>query len=140
MVVPLAVGQRVDARRILQRFVELQYRRNDASFQRGAFRVRGDTIEIFPAHYEDRAWRLSLFGDEIEAIHEFDPLTGEKTAGLESIRLYANSHYVTPTPTLQQAVKGIRAELTERLPLLNAPGKTPTAQRPEHPTHLQPHA
>ena len=93
---------------MLRRFVELQYRRNDQSFTRGAFRVRGDLVEIFPAHYEDRGWRLSLFGDEIESIHEFDPLTGEKTGELEQVTVYPNSHYVTPKPTLQQATKGIK--------------------------------
>ena len=84
--------------------MELQYKRNDANFVRGTFRARGDSIELFPAHLEDRAWRFSLFGDEVEAIHEFDPLTGEKTAVLDYVRVYANSHYVTPKPTLTQAV------------------------------------
>src|SRR5688572_22118852 len=99
----LTVGGRVNRTKLLGKFVELQYRRNDHNFFRGSFRVRGDTIEIFPAHYEDRAWRISLFGDEIEAIHEIDPLTGEKNAALNSIKVYANSHYVTPRPTLLQA-------------------------------------
>src|SRR5689334_8097568 len=89
----VAKGERINRNRLLAHFVELQYRRNDTNFTRGAFRVRGDTIEIFPAHYEDRAWRISLFGDEVEAIHEIDPLTGEKTAALNSIKIYANSHY-----------------------------------------------
>src|SRR5689334_2905721 len=89
----LEVGNRINRNRLLSKLVELQYRRNDHSFFRGNFRVRGDTIELFPAHYEDRAWRISLFGDEIEAIHEIDPLTGEKTAALNSIKVYANSHY-----------------------------------------------
>ena len=112
-------GAQLDPRRLMQQLVELQYRRNDTNFQRGAFRVRGDTIEIFPAHYEDRAWRVSMFGDEVEAIHEFDPLPGEKTASFESVRVYANSHYVTPRPTLLQAVESIRAELKTHLKLLH---------------------
>ena len=129
MTVPLRVGERVDARDLLRRLVELHYRRNDNNFHRGAFRVRGDVIEIFPAHYEDRAWRLSLFCDEIESIHEFDPLTGERTDALEAIRVYANSHYVTPKPTLTQAVKGIRAELKQRLPEMEKAGQLLEAQR-----------
>jgi excinuclease ABC subunit B len=134
MIVPLKVGQRADPRDIMRRLVELQYRRNDNNFQRGAFRVRGDVLEIFPAHYEDRAWRLSMFGDEIEAIHEFDPLTGEKTGALEAVRIYANSHYVTPKPTLTQAVKGIKEELKWRLDELNKQNKLLEAQRLEQRT------
>src|SRR6185436_1175961 len=118
----LTVGGRVNRTQLLASLVELQYRRNDHNFFRGSFRVRGDTIEIFPAHYEDRAWRISLFGDEIEAIHEIDPLTGEKTAALNSIKIYANSHYVTPRPTLLQAIdacagiENYSRYLTGRLP------------------------
>jgi excinuclease ABC subunit B len=134
MVVPLKVGEQLDPRAIMRRLVELQYRRNDNNFQRGTFRVRGDVLEIFPAHYEDRAWRLSMFGDEIEAIQEFDPLTGEKSDTLESVRIYANSHYVTPKPTLAQAVKGIRKELKEQLDVLNAGNKLLEAQRLEQRT------
>ena len=119
----LTVGERVNRNRLLSHFVELQYRRNDHNFFRGSFRVRGDTIEIFPAHYEDRAWRISLFGDEIEAIHEIDPLTGEKTAALQSIKIYANSHYVTPRPTLLQAIDQIRADLKLRLDELYGLGR-----------------
>src|SRR5579872_6501636 len=115
MVVPLKVGQRVDRAQILKQFVELQYRRNDTSFQRGTFRARGDVIEIFPAHYEDRAWRIGFFGDEIESIVEFDPLTGKKTQDLEFVKVYANSHYVTPRPTLLQSVKAIKEEMKQRL-------------------------
>src|SRR3984893_18410581 len=107
----LEVGNRINRNRLLSKLVELQYRRHDHSFFRGNFRVRGDTIELFPAHYEDRAWRISLFGDEIEAIHEIDPLTGEKTSALHSIKIYANSHYVTPRPTLLQAADQIRRDL-----------------------------
>ncbi|MGZ6004495.1 MAG: helicase-related protein, partial [Caulobacteraceae bacterium] len=111
-----------------------QYKRNDQAFERGAFRRRGDTIELYPAHYEDRAWRISLFGDEVEAITEFDPLTGKKTADLQKIRVYANSHYVTPRPTLNQAVVAIRDELKERLDWLVANGKLLEAQRLEQRT------
>jgi excinuclease ABC subunit B len=114
--------------------VALQYKRNDQAFERGTFRRRGDTIEIFPAHYEDRAWRISLFGDEIETITEFDPLTGRKTADLKGVKIYANSHYVTPRPTLRQAINGIKAELKERLDWLVANGKLLEAQRLEQRT------
>ena len=131
MTLPLQVGQTLDRTKLLRRLVEIQYRRNDAAFTRGTFRVRGDSIEVFPAHLEDRAWRLSLFGDEIEAITEFDPLTGEKTDQLEQVKLYANSHYVTPKPTLQQAVRQIRIELKQRLEELQKAGKLLEAQRLE---------
>src|SRR5919204_261788 len=113
---------------------EAYVRRTDHNFFRGSFRVRGDTIELFPAHYEDRAWRLSLFGDEIEAIHEIDPLTGEKTASLQSIKVYANSHYVTPRPTLLQAIEQIKRHLKIRLQEFHAQGKLLEAQRLEQRT------
>src|SRR5207237_1026611 len=100
MTVTLKPGDRIRLDTVCKQLVELQYKRNDLNFARGAFRVRGDCLEIFPAHYEDRAWRLSLFGDEIESIHEFDPLTGEKAAALQLIKIFPNSHYVTPKPTL----------------------------------------
>jgi len=134
MTIRLEKGGRQDREALLRRFVELQYRRNDTNFTRGAFRVRGDMVEIFPVHYEDRAWRLSLFGDEIESIQEFDPLTGAKTGDLDQITIYPNSHYVTPRPTLQQAVKGIRAELKLRLDELYAANKLLEAQRLEQRT------
>src|SRR5438034_4938705 len=130
----LEVGNRVNRNRLLSKLVELQYRRNDHSFFRGSFRVRGDTIELFPAHYEDRAWRLSLFGDEIEAIHEIDPLTGEKTATLQSVKVYANSHYVTPRPTLLQAIEQIKRDLKIRLDELHTEEKLLEAQRLEQRT------
>jgi excinuclease ABC subunit B len=136
MVVALKVGQRVDRAQLLKQFVELHYKRNDAGFQRGTFRARGDAIELFPAHYEDRAWRLSLFGDELESIHEIDPLTGERTDELQSIRIYANSHYVTPRPTLQQAIKQIKIDLKLRLEELNGANKLLEAQRLEQRTHF----
>ncbi len=134
MTLELEAGARIERNRLLKRLVELHYRRNDANFSRGAFRVRGDSVEIFPAHCEDRAWRVSLFGDEIEAIWEFDPLTGEKKAGLEAAKLYANSHYVTPQPTLEQAMAQIKIDLKSRLAEQTAQGKLLEAQRLEQRT------
>jgi excinuclease ABC subunit B len=134
MTFTLKVGDRVDEKKLLADLVAQQYKRNDQAFERGTFRKRGDVLEIFPAHYEDRAWRVSLFGDEIEAISEFDPLTGRKTADLPQIRVYANSHYVTPRPTLKQAITSIKAELKERLDWLVANGKLLEAQRLEQRT------
>jgi excinuclease ABC subunit B len=134
MVAKLEVGGRIDRDALAKALVELQYRRNDAAFARGCFRLRGETVDIFPSHYEDRAWRVTLFGDEIESIHEFDPLTGEKAASLEQITVYANSHYITPRPTLTQAVRHIKEELKERLAELNAEGKLLEAQRLEQRT------
>ncbi|KQT45100.1 excinuclease ABC subunit B [Aureimonas sp. Leaf454] len=131
MTFQMAVGDRLDQRQLLADLVAQQYKRRDMDFVRGSFRVRGDTIEIFPAHLEDRAWRISLFGDEIDAIHEFDPLTGAKTDDLKSVKIYANSHYVTPRPTLQQAVKSIKAELRQRLEELTRAGRLLEAQRLE---------
>ncbi|MEC8037870.1 MAG: excinuclease ABC subunit UvrB, partial [Pseudomonadota bacterium] len=136
MTLLLEVGAEIPQKEMLRRFVELQYRRNDVGFQRGTFRVRGDSIEIFPAHLEDRAWRLSLFGDEIEGIWEIDPLTGEKTAELEKARLYANSHHVTPKPTIMQAVKHIKNDLGLRLEELETEGKLLEAQRLEQRTRF----
>ena len=134
MTVVLKVGKTVDIQVLMRRLIELQYRRNDTAFSRGTFRVRGDSLEIFPAHLEDRAWRLSFFGDELEAVHEFDPLTGQKTAELDQVRVFANSHYVTPKPTLTQAVKQIKLELKERLSYLHEHGKLLEAQRLEQRT------
>ncbi|MEQ8370386.1 MAG: excinuclease ABC subunit UvrB, partial [Alphaproteobacteria bacterium] len=136
MTMEFKTGQVLDRAQTLKGLVELQYRRNDTDFHRGTFRARGDSIEIYPAHYEDRAWRISLFDQEIEAIHEFDPLTGEKTAVLESIRVFPNSHYVTPRPTLHQAVKEIRKELAGRLDELQTTGKLLEAQRLEQRTNF----
>lgn len=129
MTFQMEIGSRLDQRQLLADLVAQQYRRQDINFVRGSFRVRGDTIEIFPAHLEDRAWRISLFGDEIDAITEFDPLTGKKTGDLQSVKIYANSHYVTPRPTLNQAIKAIRQELRERLNELNDAGRMLEAQR-----------
>ena len=136
MIFDLEKGAAADQREIVRKLVALQYKRNDAAFQRGNFRVRGDSLEIFPSHYEDMAWRVSFFGDEIEDIAEFDPLTGKKGASLATVRVYANSHYVTPGPTLQQAAKAIRFELTERLKELEAEGKLLEHQRLEQRTNF----
>jgi excinuclease ABC subunit B len=136
MIFDLKKGQVVDQREIVRKLVALQYKRNDAAFQRGAFRVRGDSLELFPSHYEDSAWRITFFGDEIEAITEFDPLTGKKVAELNSIRVYANSHYVTPGPTLKQASEAIKHELSERLKELHIEGKLLEAQRLEQRTNF----
>ncbi|WP_346909306.1 excinuclease ABC subunit UvrB [uncultured Roseibium sp.] len=136
MTFALEVGERIDQRQLIADLVALQYKRNDAAFQRGTFRVRGDTIEMFPAHYEDRAWRISLFGDEIESITEFDPLTGRKSGELKQVKVYANSHYVTPKPTLNQAIKSIKSEMKERLEELNAHGRLLEAQRLEQRTRF----
>lgn len=130
----LKVGERIDQRQLIADLVALQYKRSDINFVRGTFRVRGDTIEIFPAHYEDRAWRVGLFGDEIESIQEFDPLTGQRTSDLAFIKIYANSHHVTPRPTLLQSIKGIKDELTRRLDELNRMGRLLEAQRLEQRT------
>ena len=136
MTVPLKQGDRIDRAVLLRRFVELQYRRNEAAFTRGTFRAKGDSVEIFPAHLEDRAWRLSLFGEEIESIIEFDPLTGEKTDKLEFVRVFANSHYVTPRPTLKQAITGIRHEMTQQLAKFHEQGKLIEEQRLEQRTRF----
>ncbi len=136
MTLDLVVGEDYDQRQVMSDLVAQQYRRNDQAFQRGSFRVRGDSLEIFPAHLEDRAWRLSFFGEELESITEFDPLTGERTGSFEKIRVYANSHYVTPKPTLQQAVIQIKKELRERLDYLVAEGKLLEAQRLEQRTNF----
>jgi excinuclease ABC subunit B len=136
MTFSLKRGQSEDQREIIRKLVALQYRRNDNAFARGNFRVRGDSLEIFPSHYEDRAWRVSFFGDEIEEISEFDPLTGKTIASLDSIKVYANSHYVTPGPTLKQAMEAIRHELVERLKELTAEGRLLEAQRLEQRTNF----
>ena len=132
----LKAGKSYNQRQVMADLVAQQYRRNDQAFQRGSFRVRGDSLEIFPAHLEDRAWRLSFFGDELENISEFDPLTGEKTNTFEQIRVYANSHYVTPKPTMQQAIKNIKKELRARLDQLVGDGKLLEAQRLEQRTNF----
>ena len=134
MTFTVKLGEKIDQRQLIADMVALQYKRTVGDFSRGAFRVRGDTIELFPAHYEDRAWRIGFFGNSIETIAEFDPLTGKKTQDLEFIKVYANSHYVTPRPTLLQSIKGIKAELKQRLAELNAGGRLLEAQRLEQRT------
>ena len=136
MVFSLKKGESQDQREIIRKLVALQYKRNDQAFARGNFRVRGDNLEIFPSHYEDTAWRIAFFGDEIEEIVEFDPLTGKKVASLDYVKVYANSHYVTPGPTLKQAMEAIRHELAERLKELVAEGKLLEAQRLEQRTNF----
>ncbi|MFC6688303.1 excinuclease ABC subunit UvrB [Jhaorihella thermophila] len=132
----LKVGGLYDQRQVIADLVAQQYRRNDQAFQRGSFRVRGDSLEIWPAHLEDRAWKLSFFGEELESIAEFDPLTGQRTGSFDRIRVYANSHYVTPKPTLQQAIVNIKKELRERLDQLVNEGKLLEAQRLEQRTNF----
>ena len=136
MTLSLQTGGEIERQKLLRRLTELQYKRNDLNFVRGTFRVRGDNIEVFPAHLEDRAWRISLFGDEIEQIWEFDPLTGEKITSSDKIIVFANSHYVTPRPTLQQAVKLIGSELQDRLLEFNETSKLLEAQRIEQRTQF----
>ncbi|WP_017669617.1 excinuclease ABC subunit UvrB [Blastomonas sp. AAP53] len=136
MIFDIKAGESVDQRELIRKLVALQYKRNDASFTRGNFRVRGDTLELFPSHYEDVAWRVSFFGDEVESIVEFDPLTGRPGDRLERVRVYANSHYVTPGPTMQQAAAAIRFELTERLKELEIEGRLLEAQRLEQRTNF----
>ncbi|MBV9572325.1 MAG: excinuclease ABC subunit UvrB [Alphaproteobacteria bacterium] len=136
MAMSIARGQRWDRMDLMRQLSALQYRRNDNAFTRGTFRVRGDTVDLFPAHYEDRAWRIELFGDEVESISEFDPLTGKSAGQLDAIKVYANSHYVTPRPTLAQAMRGIKHELIERLAWLRENGKLLEAQRLEQRTQF----
>jgi excinuclease ABC subunit B len=134
MTFQMQVGDKLDQRQLLADLVAQQYKRQDINFVRGSFRVRGDTIEIFPAHLEDAAWRISMWGDEIETITEFDPLTGQKTGDLQSVKIYANSHYVTPRPTLNGAIKSIKEELKGRLAELEKAGRLLEAQRLEQRT------
>ncbi len=129
MVLGLAKGLRIDRQALLSAFVELQYKRNDIGFGRGDFRVKGDTVELFPAHLESTAWRFALFGDEIERIVEIDPLTSEKGAELDAVKVYANSHYVTPKPTLAQAAERIKADLKHRCEEFLATGRLLEEQR-----------
>ncbi len=136
MIFDLKKGAGADQSEIIRKLVALQYKRNDAAFQRGNFRVRGGNLEIFPSHLEDAAWRISFFGDEIESIVEFDPLTGKKAASLDYVRVFANSHYVTPGPTMKQAMEAIKFELSERLKELVGEGKLLEAQRLEQRTNF----
>ena len=136
MTIKLEENQKIGRNEIVQKLIALQYTRNDTDFHRGTFRVRGDLIEVFPSHYEDRAWKISLFGDELETINEFDPLTGKKTETLSNIKIYANSHYVTPRPTLQNAIKQIRKDLEVRIPEFKKDNKLIEAQRIEERTRF----
>ena len=136
MTLDLEAGKDYDQRQVMADLIAQQYRRNDAAFQRGSFRVRGDALEIWPAHLDDRAWRLSFFGEELESVTEFDPLTGEKTDTFDHIRVYANSHYVTPKPTMKQAIVNIKKELRERLDQMVNEGKLLEAQRLEQRTNF----
>ncbi|MEW4447441.1 excinuclease ABC subunit UvrB [Qipengyuania sp. JC766] len=136
MIFDIKAGETVDQRELIRKLVALQYKRNDTAFARGCFRVRGDNLELFPSHLEDTAWRVSFFGDEIEEIAEFDPLTGTKGTTLDKVRVYANSHYVTPGPTMKQASEAIKFELSERLKELNEEGRLLEAQRLEQRTNF----
>lgn len=132
----MTLGMLIDQRDFLKELVAQQFKRLDTNLVRGSFRVRGDSVEVWPAHLDDRAWRFSFFGEELEGITEFDPLTGKKTDSFEKIRIYANSHYVTPRPTMQQAIKGIRTELHHTLKRFNDEGKLLEAQRIEQRTNF----
>ena len=129
MTVTVQPGQGIGQQDLVRQLVEMHYQRNDTSFGRGMFRVRGDVLEVFPSHLEDRGWRFSFFGDEIESITEVDPLTGEKIATLDVVRIYPNSHYVTPKPTLNQAVQQIKTDLKSRLAEFLASSKLLEEQR-----------
>ena len=135
MTVNLSAAEKISPHEVAAELVELQYRRNDIDFRRGSFRIRGDILELFPSHYEDKAWRLSFFGDELEEINEFDPLTGKITAKLSHIRVFANSHYVITKPAMQRALEAIKAELKETLARLRAQNKLVEAQRLEERTN-----
>ena len=130
----IEVNMNIDLRMIITRLVELQYKRNDLNFYRGTFRVRGDTLEIFPAHYDDKAWRISFFGNDVESIEEFDPLTGEIFDNINSVTIFANSHYITPKPTLETAMLQIKNDLKSRLDFFNKKNKLLEAQRLEQRT------
>lgn len=136
MTIPLKVGDEINPREVHRRLAELQYERNQQNFVRSTFRVQGDVLDIFPAHYEDRAWRISFFGDEIESISEFDSLTGKKTADLKEVTVYPANHYVTPRPALSQAIAHIKEELGERLDELKSQNKLLEAQRLEQRTRF----
>ena len=136
MTLPLKVGQQVDLQEICRRLSELQYERNQQNFVRSTFRVRGDTLDVFPSHYEDRGWRISLFGDEIDRIDEFDALTGKKTLSLKEVIIYPANHYVTPRPAVSQAIGNIRRELAEQIKEFTQQGKLLEAQRIEQRTRF----
>ncbi len=134
MTLTLQKNYEYNREQIIKSLVALQYKRNDQNFFRGTFRARGEYLEIFPSHLEDRAWRLSLFGDKLEKIEEFDPLTGDQVRDLSLVKVYANSHYITPKPTVEQAIIKIRKELEETLKKHKAENKLLEAQRLEERT------
>ncbi|MFV9853085.1 MAG: DEAD/DEAH box helicase family protein, partial [Rickettsia aeschlimannii] len=129
MMVNLEPGQSYPRDQLLNDLINLQYERNDIGFERGCFRVKGDNIDIFPSHYSDKAWRLSFFGNELEYIHEFDPLTGEKLAKLDKAMVFGNSHFVMPQETVNNAISGIEEELQKRLEFLKSQDKPLEIQR-----------
>ncbi|MDC3068856.1 excinuclease ABC subunit UvrB [Candidatus Pelagibacter sp.] len=134
MTLTLQKNYEYNREQIIKSLVALQYKRNDQNFYRGTFRARGEYLEIFPSHLEDRAWRLSLFGDKLEKIEEFDPLTGDQVRELSLVKIYANSHYITPKPTIEQAIINIRKELETTLKKHKAENKLLEAQRLEERT------
>ena len=134
MTLTLQKNYQYNREQIIKSLVNLQYKRNDQNFYRGTFRARGEYLEIFPSHLEDRAWRLSLFGDKLENIEEFDPLTGDQVKELNLIKIYANSHYITPKPTIEQAIINIKKELEVTLKKHKAENKLLEAQRLEERT------
>ncbi len=136
MTIPLKVGDNIDIKDVCKQLAALQYERNQNNFVRSTFRVQGDVLDIFPAHYEDRAWRISFFGDEIESIHEFDSLTGKKTAGLNEVTVYPANHYVTPRPAISQAIVNIKKEMSDRVEEFKAQNKLIEAQRIEQRTRF----
>lgn len=136
MILKLSKGLKIGRNPVMEKLIELQYKRNDIDFQRGTFRVRGDTLDVFPSHYQDRAWRISFFGQDVESLHEFDPLTGERTAKLEEINIFANSHYITPRATLEQSIKLIKQEMKDRVKWFQDHNKLIEAQRIEQRTQF----
>ena len=136
MTIPLQIGQNIEIKDICRQLSDLQYERNQQNFVRSTFRVQGDVLDIFPAHYEDRGWRISFFGDEIDNIYEFDTLTGKRTATLSNITIYPANHYVTPRPTISQAIIGIKQELSEQIQEFKTQNKLLEAQRIEQRTRF----
>lgn len=136
MVLLLKKGESINRDILLKKLIDLQYKRNDLEFDRGSFRVRGDSVDIFPVHYATRAWRLSFFGEELERITEFDAITGEQVARLNQIVIYANSHFITPRDTIERATYTIKQELKERLSELEKLNKNIEAHRLEKRTQF----
>ncbi len=132
----LEKNQNIERDFIIRKLVELLYKRRDMDFKRGSFRVKGDILEIFPSHFEDRSWKISMFGDEIEMITEVDPLTGEKLDSLDKIRIFANSHYVTPKPTIKKAITQIKEDLKQQLVVFETENKLLEKQRLDERTNF----